>query len=74
MRKREQIAFCVVMACIGLLLTAIIVFYATKSSNLPKKCQNNTLTLNVEKSGWTIGYDNQGYIVYKQKQFECRVQ
>lgn len=73
MRKSEQIAFCVVMVCIGLMLTAVMVFYAMKSDKLLKEYSENTLTLNVEKTGWTLGYDDQGQIVYKQKRFECKV-
>ena len=72
MRKGEQVAFCVVMVCIGLMLTAVMVFYATKSDKLLKEYQENTLTLNVEKTGWTLGYDANGNIVYKQKNMECR--
>jgi len=73
MRKSEQVAFCVVMVCIGLMLTAVMIFYATKSDKLLKEYNENTLTLNIEKSGWTLGYDDDGHIVYRQKNTECRV-
>jgi hypothetical protein len=66
MRKSEQIAFCIVMICIGLVLTAVMVFYASKSDKMLKEYQENTLTLNV-------GYDDDGHIVYRQKNTECRV-
>jgi amino acid permease len=73
MRKSEQIAFCVVMICIGLMLTGVMLFYAHKSDKLLRDYQNNNLTLNVEKTGWTLGYDDDGHIVYRQKNTECRV-
>jgi hypothetical protein len=73
MRKSEQIAFCIVMICIGLMLTAVMVFYASKSDKMLKEYQENTLKLNIEKSGWTLGYDDDGHIVYRQKNTECRV-
>ena len=72
MRKSEQIAFCVVMVCIGLVLTAVMVFYASKSDKMLKEYQENTLTLNVEKTGWTLGYDADGHIIYRQNNLECR--
>lgn len=72
MRKSEQVAFCVVMVCIGLMLTAVMIFYAHKSDKLLKDYSENTLTLNVERTGWTLGYDEKGNVVYRQNNMECR--
>ena len=60
------------MVCIGLVLTAVMVFYASKSDKMLKEYQENTLTLNVEKTGWTLGYDADGHIIYRQNNLECR--
>lgn len=72
-KAKYPVGFLAVMVGIGLMLTGVMLFYAHKSDKLLRDYQNNNLTLNVEKTGWTLGYDADGHIIYRQNNLECRV-
>ena len=68
---RDTKHFAIVAAIVGILLTLVMLYYAGKSDTLVDDYAKGTLTLNVEKTGWELGRDERGNIVYRQKNYEC---
>jgi len=69
---RENKRFAIVAAIVGILLTLTMLYYANKSDRLVDDYAKGQLTLNIEKTGWAQGRDDNGNIVYSQKNYECR--
>ena len=67
---RDTKHFAIVAAIVGILLTLVMLNYAQKSDKLVDDYAD-TITLNLEKTGWAQGRDANGNIVYKQKNYEC---
>jgi len=67
---KDTKSFAVVCAIVGILLTLVMLYYANKSDRLVDDYAD-TLTMNLEKTGWAQGRDAKGNITYKQKNYEC---
>ena len=70
---RDTKSFAVVCAIVGILLTLTMLYYANKSDKLIDDYSKGTLTLNLEKTGWTQQRDTDGNIYYTQGRVEARV-
>lgn len=61
----------IVAAIVGILLTLTMLYYANKSDKLVDDYASGKIVLNLEKTGWEQSRDDNGNIIYTQKNYEC---